>query len=447
MSRYYDAKNGGWVIQARLKMPDGQVLRSCKRIRGPKAEMTAAAKIEDARMKVELEAERTRRSTHIANAAAKMEAAKLLGLSPERTKGLVSGRRLTLRDFLLGRWAEHVVVTQNVTTRRTTRSHVAYLTFYLSDLPLDEIDDAAVAKVREGLFRDGPRAFTLNKSGEPRRARVETFTPTSINRILATLAAALNLAEREKLIDRAPRVDLLPRDQSEPIVPPTEAELKLILKAAEQFREIAPFMPEAIELASETGMRAGEQFALTWRSVDFAMGDTGGIRIEKQARAKLVGGKPWVPKHRKSRIIPLTPRARALLLDLRGRVVPSPSPSDLVISSRGGSPYNRLEAAPDKSGRGYFTDVVEVAELVGHVRWHDLRHYYAVRALMRGIPMAVVSSWLGHSDINLTVKRYGRWAAEAREQWQWAKRMNDPIDAVQPRPALGVIEGGRDGRG
>jgi integrase len=405
-----------------------------------------AAKAEDARMKAEFEAERTRRSSHIALASAKVEAAQLLGLSPERTKGLVSGKRVTLRDFLLGRWAEHVMVTQNATTRRTTRSHVGYLTFYLSGLPLDEIDDAAVAKVREGLFRDGPRAFTVNKSGEPRRARAETFTPTSINRILATLAAALNLAEREKLIDRAPRVDLLPRDQSEPIVPPTDAELQAILKAAEQFREIAPLMPEAIELASETGMRAGEQFALTWRSVDFAMGDTGGIRIEKQPRAKLVGGKPWVPKHRKSRIIPLTPRARALLQDLRARAAPS-GPSDPVIPSRGGSPYNRLEAAPDKSGKGYFPDVVAAAELAGHVRWHDLRHYFAVRALMRGVPMAVVSSWLGHSDINLTVKRYGRWAAEAREQWQWAKRMNDPMDAVQPRPALGVIDGGRDGRG
>ena len=74
---------------------------------------------------------------------------------------------------------------------------------------------------------------------------------------------------------------------------------------------------------------------------------------------------------------------------------------------------------------------------------HDLRHYFAVRALMRGVPMAVVSAWLGHSDINLTVKRYGRWAAEAREQWAWARRMSEPIDAIPPRPALAVVDGGR----
>lgn len=56
--------------------------------------------------------------------------------------------------------------------------------------------------------------------------------------------------------------------------------------------------------------------------------------------------------------------------------------------------------------------------------------------------MAVASAWLGHSDVNLTVKQYGRWAAEAREQWQWAKKMDEPIDAIAQRPALGVIDGG-----
>jgi integrase len=204
-------------------------------------------------------------------------------------------------------------------------------------------------------------------------------------------------------------------------------------------------MPEAIELAAETGMRAGEQFALTWHSVDFRMGETGAIRIEKQARAKLISGKPWVPKYRKSRIIPLTPRARELLLWLREQVLSSPDAP--VLPSRGGSPYNRLEAAPDKAGKGFFPDVVEAAGLVGKVRWHDLRHYFAVRALLRGVPIAVVSAWLGHSDINLTVKRYGRWAAEAREQWKWAKAMSGPVDAIAQRPALGVLEGGRDKKG
>ena len=373
----------------------------------------------------------------------KQRAAKLLGIeAPTPTNKRASAMQPTLRDFLVERWAEHALVTQNETTRRTTRSHVAYLTYYVGELRLGDVDQAAVARVREGLWNSGPRSFALNRSGEPRKRRSETFTPTAVNRILATLAAALNLAEREGHLDRAPRVDLLPRDESDPIVPPSDDQLLTILTAAEDFREIAPLMPEAIELAAETGMRAGEEFALTWRSVDFTMGDTGAIRIEKQPRAKLVGGQPWRPKHKKSRIIPLTPRARELLVDLRKRVPHEPDAP--VIPSRGGSPYNRLEAAAAKSGKGFFSDVVEAAALTGNVRWHDLRHYFAVRALLRGVPMVVVSAWLGHSDINLTVKRYGRWAAEAREQWAWAKKMGAPSTAIAPRPALALIDGGQE---
>jgi hypothetical protein len=34
--------------------------------------------------------------------------------------------------------------------------------------------------------------------------------------------------------------------------------------------------------------------------------------------------------------------------------------------------------------------------------------------------MSTVSAWMGRSEIDLTVKRYGKFAAEAREQWTWA---------------------------
>lgn len=371
------------------------------------------------------------------------QAAAILGLDQKTLrKRRASAMQPTLQEFLLGRWAEHALVTQNETTRRTTASHISYLIYFLGQRRLDDVDQAAVAQVREGLFRDGPKSFMITKAGVPRKRRSETFTPTAINRILATLAAALNLAEREGIIDRAPHVDLLPRDESEPIVPPSDQDLADILKVALDFTEIAPLMPEAIELAAETGMRAGEQFALTWRSIDFAMGATGAIRIEKQARAKLIDGKPWKPKHMKNRIIPLTPRAREILLDLKTRV-PS-GPNDPAIPSRGGAPYNRLEAAPDKAGKGFFPDVVDAAGLANRVRWHDLRHYFAVRGLLRGIPMAAISAWLGHSDINLTVKRYGRWGSEAREQWEWVKKMNGPITAIAPRPNLTAVDGGRE---
>ncbi|MBI3181252.1 MAG: hypothetical protein HYZ28_03825 [Myxococcales bacterium] len=40
---------------------------------------------------------------------------------------------------------------------------------------------------------------------------------------------------------------------------------------------------------------------------------------------------------------------------------------------------------------------------------------------------------MGHSDVNLTVKRYGRFAAESREQWAWIATLAEPVEAVAHR--------------
>jgi integrase len=300
---------------------------------------------------------------------------------------------------------------------------VSYLCYYLGPVPVDQIDVAVFAKFREDLMRDGPRSFFMKQDGNPRAARGQSFTNTAVNRITGTLMAALRLAEREGVIDRAPFVDMLPLDRSDSIEPPSEDQLDLILAAAEKFTDVAPYMVEAIKLAAWSGLRAGEQFSgLTWRCIEFNAGTTGAIKIGKQHKVKMVDGRAWTPKHLKSRIVPLMPELKALLLDLRSRV-PN-GPDDPVIPSRGGSPYVRLEAAPDKAGKGFFPDVVVEASIDKHVRWHDLRHAFAVRALLAGIPIAVVSAWLGHSDVNLTVKRYGRWASDNIKQWDWAARMS-----------------------
>ena len=64
------------------------------------------------------------------------------------------------------------------------------------------------------------------------------------------------------------------------------------------------------------------------------------------------------------------------------------------------------------------------------------------RAFHGRIPLAIVSSWLGHCDVNLTVKRYARWSSEALEQWDWIKKLDKPVDAVAKAPWLSVVEGG-----
>ena len=321
----------------------------------------------------------------------------------------------TLRDWLRGRYAARSVVVQAATTRKVFESQVGYLIFYLGDRLVGSIGPADVNWYVEKRHVDGPMTFTLTKAGHPKLARTKTVNNASINKSLSVLRAALHLAHREGVIDAAPRVELLPEDDSQIITPPDDATLNTILAAAELQRNTAPWLPEAIELSIETGLRKGELFNLTWRSVDWAAGPhgEGALHVAEQTRGRLVGGKAWKPKNRKSRTVPLSPKARELLETIRGEEIPKADA--LVFPNEQGCPYLRLQTAEKGSGVDTWRTL---KENMGHdVRWHDLRHLFAVRCLSANIDLSTVSRWLGHSVINLTVKRYGRFAADSHEQW------------------------------
>ena len=110
----------------------------------------------------------------------------------------------------------------------------------------------------------------------------------------------------------------------------------------------------------------------------------------------------------------------------------NPKAHELVIPNTHGLPYIRLDDGPMKGGSaGVWTRLREVAG----VAMRDLRHYFACSCLSRGTPISTVSAWMGHSEIDLTVKRYGRFAAEAKEQWTWAALRAEPVEQVASKGA------------
>jgi integrase len=116
------------------------------------------------------------------------------------------------------------------------------------------------------------------------------------------------------------------------------------------------------------------------------------------------------------------------MVEVDGAVANISTPSNV-----GDAAYVRLTMAAKGSGKGFFADVVEAAGLKGIVTFHSLRHLFAVRLLTRGVPIAVVSELLGHSDINLTVKRYGRFSSDAKVKWDAVKVLAD-TGAGRPGP-------------
>jgi hypothetical protein len=90
-----------------------------------------------------------------------------------------------------------------------------------------------------------------------------------------------------------------------------------------------------------------------------------------------------------------------------------------------------------KTAMGYYPAAVDAAGLKVRVTFHALRHYFAVRCLARGIPISVVSDYLGHTSIELTVKLYGRFGDDARARRKWIELLDEPVDAIATRRMLG----------
>lgn len=357
------------------------------------------------------------------------EAAKLLGVE-RGGKGAENRRVPTFREYFEERWVPHARVVQNPDTQRTSRVPFNYLLYYLGDMRLNELLRPHVVHTFVEKMKDnGPVTFCIRKDGKPRKPRCEHLSNATINKSLQCLKALLNLAHLEEVVDRPPRVNMLPHDDSTPVIPPPEEDFRHLVQICADFRVPAPLLPEVVEFTAETGLRRGEIFHLTWRSVDLPRS---AIRVEMQGKGRLVNGQGWRPKHSKWREVPLSKRAHAILVELRA-AAPNATPEDLVFPSKGGCPYVRMDRAPESAGKGWFEDAVEAAGLRGKLTFHGLRHLFAVRLLTRGVPITIVSELLGHSDINLTVKRYGRFASDAKVKWEAVKVLDAP-EPTQPAP-------------
>jgi integrase len=338
---------------------------------------------------------------------------------------------------LTGRYARWRGRAQNEHTRRKLISPARYLLASdLAELSLDSIGTAEINAYVEWRRSMGALSFSTRKNGQRYRARVEQVGSQTIDKSLKLLSAALHLAKDENLIASVPKIHFLPEDDARAIVPPTEEQHQKLLHGAEQLRPIAPLLPEVVELLGEFGLRPGELFHLTWGSVDWSLGqgeNRGALRVEEQQRIRMLGGERWIPKNRKHRTIPFTLRGRAILEALHAKA--SPKADELVIPNTHGLPYIRLDEGPMKGGSaGAWNQLREISG-VEAVAMRDLRHFFAVACLSRGIPISTVSAWMGHSEIDLTVKRYGRFAAEAREQWTWAALRAEPVEHVASRGA------------
>ena len=200
------------------------------------------------------------------------------------------------------------------------------------------------------------------------------WSPATANRHKTVLSKAYQLALKNgdvptnpaRLVDHRPEKNKRIRY----LLPEEEDRLREVMSFT------APAQIAALQVALNTGMRKGEQFSLEWSQVDFA-------------RKRIYLSET---KNGSDREIPLNRSCFAVLIGLYEK---RPDNGAVFRSSR----YDRPLLDPKK----WFETALRNAE-ISNFTWHDLRHTFISRLVMRGADLRTVQELAGHKSITMTVR-------------------------------------------
>lgn len=245
--------------------------------------------------------------------------------------------------------------------------------------------------------------------------------PSTVNRDITALRGLITKALEWEAIDEHPlkRLKQLPTDNSPNVryLSPEEeqrlmasllardAELKDARARGNDFRKTRGYepLPDLYEstyadrlipmvlLSLKTGIRQGEAFDLRWSDISF----------EKN----LITIRAENAKSNKTRHIPLSPSAREALQSWQAQTE-TKEDDDLVFPGKDGSRLDNVK----KSWNGVLS-----AAKIKNFRWHDMRHDFASKLVMKGVPLNTVRDLCGHADISTTL-RYAHLAPEHKAE-------------------------------
>jgi integrase len=229
----------------------------------------------------------------------------------------------------------------------------------------------------------------------------------TINRDLTTLRSVMNKAVVWKIIDQHPLEPIKPlkvdthgvirflsedeEDRLRQALVQRDAEIKAARVRGNVWRRIRGYMElptlnqqtygdhltSMVLLSLNTGVRRGELFALRWADVSF--------------QRKILTIRGVTTKSRQTRHIPLNREA----LDVLHAWQQQGPEADVVFPGKNGGQFNNTRKA--------WSGVLSAAGIVGF-RWHDLRHTFASKLVMAGVPLNTVRELLGHTTPAMTLR-------------------------------------------
>lgn len=212
--------------------------------------------------------------------------------------------------------------------------------------------------------------------GLSKLAAEREWQPGTVNRGKAFLSLAYRLGVANGLVSVNPaRLVRQRREDNGRLLwftPEQEARLRAVI------REQWPAHEPEFDLALNTGMRASEQYRLTWEQVDFERRQ---IAIYKT-------------KNRHPRYIPLNQAAITALMASR----PQSDGAGPVIRHT-----IRTKDQAAQKARHWFERAAALAGL-GEYTWHCLRHTFASRLVMAGVDLRTVQELMGHRTLAMTCR-------------------------------------------
>jgi len=201
-------------------------------------------------------------------------------------------------------------------------------------------------------------------------------TDASVNREMALLSHMLNKAVEWGKLENSPLKGkrLMLKENNYRLRFLTESEIEALLKACDELKTYTPHLRPVVETALLTGMRRGEILGLKWEQIR-----NGFIYLTET-------------KSGKARQIPINDRLAEVLKEMRR-----------------GNQLKSVFLFCDSEGRRFLQVKRSFASAcrragIDDFRFHDLRHTFASRLVMRGASLKAVQELLGHADMKMTMR-------------------------------------------
>ena len=305
----------------------------------------------------------------------------------EENVGIDYGRAKT---YTVGTWLEvwmenYAKVKLRPSTFKTSQGFLKnHIKPQIGGIPLADLTSLDLQRFYKHLL-DGGRVDRIEAKKKPKG-----LAPKTVRNIHQMIGSAYNLAMEQNLVSKNPTQGCaLPKVEHKEMKTLTADQLSAFFQEA---RDSGVYELYYLDLA--TGLRRGELLGLKWTDVDL---DRGVLKIQR-AISRQNGKVVEAPLKTKNayRTLPLSADAIDVLMQQRRKT----GNSEWVFPSPTGGPMS-----PD-SVLHMLQRVLKRAGLP-RIRFHDLRHTFAVASLRAGDDIKTVQGNLGHATAAFTLDVYG----------------------------------------